>query len=86
MKNYYWITCLAIFALGCGAADLRPPAVAGAFYERSPFALDRQVETLLKQAVHPATTGELVAAVAPHAGYVFSGRCAASVYSLVSSG
>lgn len=73
-------------ASGCRAGDVRPPAVAGAFYEGAPFALDRQVDTLLKLAVRPATTGSLIAAVAPHAGYVFSGRCAASVYSLISSG
>ena len=70
----------------CCAAEVRPPAVAGSFYEKSPFALDRQVESLLKQAIRPAPTGSLMAAVAPHAGYVYSGRCAASVYSLISSG
>lgn len=70
----------------CQADEVRPPAVAGAFYERSPFALDRQVDDLLKRATPPATVGHLVAAVAPHAGYVFSGQCAAGVYSLISSG
>lgn len=75
-----------LVASGCRAGEVRPPAVAGAFYEGAPFALDRQVDSLLRQAVHPATTGLLVAAVAPHAGYIYSGRCAASLYSLVSSG
>ena len=72
--------------LGCRAGEVRSPAVAGSFYEKSPFALDRQVDSLLKQAIRPAVTGSLIAAVAPHAGYVYSGRCAASVYSLISSG
>lgn len=71
---------------GQASSDLRPPAVAGSFYERSPFALDRQVEDYLGQAVRPGTTGRLVAAVVPHAGYLYSGRCAAGVYSLISTG
>jgi len=70
----------------CHSAEVRPPAVAGAFYEGAPFALDREVTSLLAKATHPGTTGELVAAVAPHAGYVFSGSCAASIYTLLSSG
>lgn len=56
------------------------------FYERSPAALDRQVNRLLLHAAKPVTTGTLVAAVAPHAGYIYSGSCAASVYALLSSG
>jgi AmmeMemoRadiSam system protein B/AmmeMemoRadiSam system protein A len=77
---------LFLLIAGCRAGEVRPPAVAGSFYEKSPFALDRQVESLLKQAVRPAVTGSLIAAVSPHAGYVYSGRCAANVYSLISSG
>jgi AmmeMemoRadiSam system protein B/AmmeMemoRadiSam system protein A len=74
-------------AVGCAKADgIRPPAVAGSFYERLPVALDIQVDTLLRGARPPEVTGSLVAAVAPHAGYVFSGPCAASVYSLIASG
>ena len=86
MKKELWIACSILLAAGCHASDIRPPAVAGAFYERAPFALDRQIDSLLKQAVCPAVTGTLVAAVVPHAGYVYSGRCAASVYSQVTNG
>ncbi len=70
----------------CCTAAVRPPAVAGMFYESSPFALDRQIETLLKKAPLTTPSGMLMAAVVPHAGYVFSGQCAASLYSLVVSG
>ncbi len=69
-----------------GSADVRPPAVAGAFYERLPVALEVQVDGLLHSAVSPAVTGRLVAAVAPHAGYVYSGRCAAGVYRRLTTG
>lgn len=69
-----------------GFADVRSPAVAGGFYERLPVALEVQVDGLLRAAPSPAVTGRLVAAVAPHAGYVFSGRCAAGVYRLLTTG
>jgi AmmeMemoRadiSam system protein B/AmmeMemoRadiSam system protein A len=81
--------CFALIVLATSrtqADEVRPAAVSGTFYERAPFALDTQVNTLLAGAGQSDTTGPLVAAVVPHAGYVFSGRCAASVYSLVASG
>ena len=78
---------IAGLAAGCFAADeVRPAAVAGAFYEGVSFALDAQVGRLLNAAEHPAVTGRLVAVVAPHAGYVFSGRCAAGVFGLLTTG
>ncbi len=70
----------------CRGGEVRPAAVAGQFYERMPVALERQVERLLAEAGKPGVTGTLVGAVAPHAGYVFSGRCAASLYSLIPRG
>lgn len=72
--------------LSVRAGEFRTPAVAGYFYERSPFVLDRQVTDLLTSAQHPAVTGRLVAAVCPHAGYPFSGKVAAAVYSQLASG
>lgn len=78
------VIVLLLSSVGCGAQDrVRPPTVAGAFYERAPFGLDKQVERLLQEAVHPVTTGRLVAAVAPHAGYVYSGPTAAAVYAVL---
>ena len=84
----FWMGWLAAaLVAGCSKADeVRPPAVAGAFYERMPVALEAQVEALLAGNTAPQTNGTLVAAVVPHAGYVFSGRCAAGIYSLVASG
>ncbi len=70
----------------CQAATIRAPAVAGAFYSRLPVALDHQVESLLAGVVMPVTTGRVIAAVVPHAGYVYSGACAATLYSLIASG
>ncbi|NPV61144.1 MAG: MEMO1 family protein [Methanotrichaceae archaeon] len=58
---------------------MRNPAVAGQFYPRSPEELSRQLEEMFREA-----DGEelpILGAVVPHAGYVYSGRVAAEVYS-----
>lgn len=86
MVRFGIISTVAGLAFSACSSDVRPPAVAGSFYERSPFALDRQVVELLDHAACPAVTGKLVAAVAPHAGYDYSGKVSAAVYSLLSSG
>ena len=59
---------------------VRPPAVAGAFYPTGKESLSGQVGDLLGQAKSNGVSGALVAAVVPHAGYVYSGRCAAAVF------
>jgi MEMO1 family protein len=59
---------------------IRAPAVAGSFYPASPDALERTVDSLLGEA-----RGDLRvrAVVAPHAGYVYSGRISGEVYAKV---
>lgn len=59
-----------------GEAPVRPPAVAGQFYPADAAALQRAVDTLVSHA-RPPLAGDVVAVVAPHAGYVFSGQIAA---------
>ncbi|MCC7535740.1 MAG: AmmeMemoRadiSam system protein B [Deltaproteobacteria bacterium] len=61
---------------------VRRPAVAGLFYPSDPAELDRTVTGLLAEA-GDAPAEHAVAIVAPHAGYVYSGAIAASVYARV---
>jgi MEMO1 family protein len=56
---------------------LRPPAVAGLFYEARPDALERDVRGYLQG---PGAPLPAMAAVVPHAGYVYSGPVAGRVY------
>lgn len=56
----------------------RLPAVAGTFYPADPVALRRMVDGFLAQA--EASGAPPKALVAPHAGYVYSGPVAASIY------
>ena len=61
---------------------VRTPDVAGLFYPAGRSALSRVVEELLRNApVPPAVAPPPKALIAPHAGYVYSGPVAASVYS-----
>jgi MEMO1 family protein len=75
------------------ALEPRRPAVAGAFYPADGRELARQVEACFTDARGPgelpprrrAAERRLVAAVVPHAGYVYSGAIAAHVYARVAA-
>ena len=61
-----------------GVNGRRPPAVAGQFYPRDPGELRALVAGCL--AGVPEEARRSVAAIAPHAGLVYSGRCAGAVF------
>lgn len=61
----------------------RPPVVAGSFYPASEKQLRKVLEDYLDQAragIDHRTIGQVVAGVAPHAGYTYSGQVAANLY------
>ena len=58
--------------------SLRPPAVAGRFYPGDPAELDRTIDELLPEGSEPQ---EWSGAMVPHAGWMYSGRLAAEVFS-----
>ena len=59
--------------------DIRPAAVAGAFYPRQPSLLASEIAGYLA-AARGAGAVPPKAIIAPHAGYVYSGPIAASIY------
>jgi MEMO1 family protein len=60
---------------------IRPAAVAGSFYPGDPASLASEVATYLAQAAHdPTGARPPKAIIAPHAGYMYSGPIAASIY------
>lgn len=61
----------------------RPTAVGGMFYPGNKLILDREVGMLLDGAPVYPVHGRVVALIAPHAGYMYSGRTAAHGYSLL---
>ena len=60
--------------------QIRPPAVAGAFYPRERQVLANDVSALLAGAGAAAPAAAPKALVVPHAGYVYSGSTAARAY------
>ena len=64
--------------------DIRKSIIAGSWYPGRPETLRSQIQGFLKTASQPAgITGELIALIAPHAGYVYSGGVAAHAYNLL---
>lgn len=64
-------------------ADIEPvrqPVVAGQFYPGSPDALRKEVDRFLERAKRADLGPQIVALVAPHAGYLYSGATAAEAY------
>ncbi len=57
---------------------VRLPAVAGRFYEANPSLLKREIEAYLIPGLPKEAA---IAAVCPHAGYMYSGHVAGAVYS-----
>ncbi len=65
---------------GC-TEDVKQPAVAGSFYPADPKVLGATVDAFLAAAGdQPGGNGRLIALIAPHAGYQFSGQVAAYSY------
>ena len=64
------------------AAELkvRAAGVAGSFYPADPAALTGMMDDMLAHATVPRIDGPILAVVAPHAGYPYSGPVAAYTY------
>ena len=62
------------------AEAVRPPAVAGGFYPGSADSLRELVDELMQTAASTASQNLPVAAISPHAGYMYSGGVAAHLY------
>jgi len=72
-----WPLGLAAAAAALLAA-VRPPILAGTWYPGDQKSLEREVAGFLADAEAPA--GRPLAIIAPHAGYVYSGRCAGEAH------
>jgi AmmeMemoRadiSam system protein B/AmmeMemoRadiSam system protein A len=62
---------------------MRRQAWAGQFYPASPGDLSRKIAGLFASVPKPAVEGDVLALVAPHAGYEYSGRIAAGTYKVL---
>ncbi|UCF06791.1 MAG: AmmeMemoRadiSam system protein B [bacterium] len=62
---------------------VRKPAVAGQFYTDNPTSLRAEIQRYIDAVGTQDTSGDVIAIVSPHAGYMYSGGVAAYGYSLV---
>lgn len=92
--KYFIILVLAILVVDCNSQTKnldqsacvdREAVVAGSFYPDNPKALKIQLESLFAQAEVVKTYDDVLAIIAPHAGYVYSGKIAASSYNQIDS-
>jgi MEMO1 family protein len=60
--------------------NIRPPAIDGTFYPASPTELRAMITKFLDDVPDDKPAGEIIAAMAPHAGYVYSGAVAARTF------
>lgn len=66
-----------------GMEEIREPAVSGMFYPDKPEVLSRDIKRYLDNVKKEKIEGEIIAIVAPHAGYMYSGQVAAYGYKLI---
>lgn len=79
---------LVIMVVLCGIAacsqeKVRQAGVAGAFYPANPAELSKMVDGFLAKAQVPSINEPLIALIAPHAGYPFSGAVAGHSYAVL---
>ncbi len=75
----YLILSLPIFQ-GCSDSPVKEPAVAGSFYPADKETLMKTVDGFLSEEENNPVNGRLIALIAPHAGYVYSGPIAGYTY------
>ncbi|MEQ1773790.1 MAG: AmmeMemoRadiSam system protein B [Burkholderiales bacterium] len=63
-------------------SSVRPSAIAGSFYPGQPEVIARSVDAMLA-AAKPPVSAIPKAIIAPHAGHIYSGPIAASIYALI---
>jgi MEMO1 family protein len=86
-RQVMFAVCLAVAGIGVLRAvdvdaqqKVRSPGVAGSFYPADPHELTTMMDGMLAKAAPPPIEGTILAVVAPHAGYEYSGPVAAYTY------
>jgi AmmeMemoRadiSam system protein B len=62
---------------------VRPSPIAGSWYSDKPAQLSAEIDAYLDDAALPALDGEVVALIAPHAGFMYSGAVAGHAFATV---
>lgn len=76
------LAALAVVVSVAAGAKVRPSAIAGSWYTSDPDRLAAQLDGYLSR-VEEAGAEVPIAVIVPHAGYQYSGRCAAHAFKLL---
>lgn len=83
-KSVSFLFLSLVLSCVLSSQEIREAVWAGQFYDKDPDSLSRHIDYLLQQAKEsPDFSGKILALIAPHAGYVYSGKVAAAAYKLV---
>lgn len=85
---YFFIFILLPFQATGGETKekvIRPPAVAGTFYPGASTRLQKTITSFFAKIPRVEPEGKILAAIAPHAGYTYSGGIAAYTHQLLST-
>lgn len=64
--------------------SIRKAVVAGSFYDNNVFILKRQMNKFFEKAIIKKKYSDIMGIISPHAGYIYSGQCAAYSYKALS--
>jgi len=84
-KIFIGMLLMLLINPGCNTQDFqnRKAVVAGSFYAANPGVLNQDLRNLFSEAQPLKSSGTVLAIIAPHAGYVYSGIVAASSYNQI---
>ena len=86
-KIGFTVLFLLFFVITSLPQGLRKAKLSGSWYPKDPEALSRLIDHFCKNARMPEVPGgEILAIIAPHAGYAFSGQVAAYAYKTIRNG
>jgi MEMO1 family protein len=85
MKRKLILLFLLIPIMVLAAENIRPCLTTGPWYPADPQKLDRMLDDFFKRSPVSEGTGPVCGIIAPHAGYEYSGLCAASAYRCLAS-
>lgn len=92
MYRYLLLIVLAIIVVNCNSQTKEPDLsvckdreaiVAGSFYPDDAKELKAQLNLFFAQCAHVKTYDDVLAIISPHAGYVYSGKVAASAFNQI---
>ncbi|OFX85666.1 MAG: hypothetical protein A2W99_06215 [Bacteroidetes bacterium GWF2_33_16] len=91
MSRILLVFSFLIFTIACNSQESkrevpiidRQPVVAGSFYSDNPEALKMVLQSLFAKAEKVKSQDNVLAIMSPHAGYVYSGKVAASAFNQI---